>query len=503
MLLIWFCLAWLIGIVLGDWFDLPLQPTAMITSMLSVLALIWWPRRDIRMPLLLSATLLLGAIRIAWAQPVTTNQSVWRYVDHELVLEGFVEQQPDRREDRQYAVLRTDALEINGQRQTVEGLVRLHLPPLPELRYGQRLRVEGMLEQPRTGDHFDYRAYLARQGIYATMTKPKLIVLPGESGSSWQRTALRLNDRARSVGLQLVSEPHASLLLGIALGVQSTIPPDVLDIFEATGTSHILVLSGWNISIIIVGVAGLFARVGIERKRAAAISLPIIGLYVLFVGLSPSIVRAAVMGSLAVFAVLVERESEAWTSLLLACVVMTMPNPNVLWDIGFQLSALATAGLFAFARPIEGWLSRHRPFCWSALHWTIEPLTATLAASLLSLPILLFHFGRLSLIAPLANILMLPAVPYAMLFGALALLCGIVSLPFGQLAMLLAWPFLQWVLLVVQVLADVPGAYLALPAFGPWWVWGYYGVVAGVWLWSRMRRNVKLSNVKNQGIPST
>ena len=124
----------------------------------------------------------------------------------------------------------------------------------------------------------------------------------------------------------------------------------------------------------------------------------------------------------------------------------------------------------------------HRPFRWRGLRWMVEPLTATVAASLLSLPILLYHFGRLSLIAPLANVLLLPAVPYAMLFGSLAVVGGMLWLPLGQLLAFLAWPFLQWLLTVSRVLAHVPGAYTKLPPFSVWWVWGWYLLITAWYL---------------------
>lgn len=232
----------------------------------------------------------------------------------------------------------------------------------------------------------------------------------------------------------------------------------------------------------------MLTTLNVSRKRAALLSLPVIGLYVVFVGASPSVLRAALMGSLAVLAILVDRESEAWTSLLAACSAMALLDPNVLWDIGFQLSALATAGLFAFARPIETLLTRRGPLSWRGLRWAAEPLTATIAASLVSLPILLYHFGQLSLIAPLANVLMLPAVPYAMLFGSVATVAGMASLPLGQLLALLAWPCLQWLLVVSRWLALVPGAYTTLPPFAVGWVWGYYVLLILGWLWAQQRR---------------
>jgi competence protein ComEC len=480
MILVWFCVAWLLGIVLGDWLHLPTLPSAALAGALVALGGLWWQRRDVRMPLLFVATLLLGAVRIGMAQPQTTMHSVWAYAGAAVVIDGYVAQQPDRREDKQQAVLAAEQLVLDGEQHMVEGQVLLRLPPVPELRYGERLRVDGLLELPKSSDDFDYRAYLARHGIYVLMSKPKLTPLDGNRGAWWQRAALQFNDHARRTSLHLLPEPHASLLVGILLGVQSTIPSDVLDTFSATGTSHILVISGWNITIIIVGIAALLGRLGVGRKRAAALSLPLIALYVLFVGASPSVLRAAVMGSLVVFATLVDREAEAWTSLLAACSGMALLDPNVLWDIGFQLSALATAGLFAFARPIEGWLLARPPFRWHAFGWAVEPLTATLAASFLSLPIILYHFGNLSLIAPIANIVMLPSVPYAMLFGSLATLAGMVWLPLGHLVALGAWPFLHWMLLAAKWLARIPGAYTTIEPFSGWWVWGYYALCVSV-----------------------
>jgi competence protein ComEC len=488
MPLIWFCIVFLVGIVVGDWLELPALSVTLVAGGLTSIGVIWWSRPNVRVPMLLGAMCLFGAARLAFAQPVTTERSVWAYVGQKAIITGTVTQQPDRREDRQSATISAEQIELAGVSRPVDGLVLLKLPPNPELRYGQRVRLEGRLEQPQTGDDFDYRSYLARHGVYVLMTKPKLMLLPGVGGSWWQQTALGLNDRARRTALQLIAEPHASLLVGILLGVQSTIPDDVLEAFSASGTSHVLVLSGWNISVIIVGISSLLSALNMSRKRAAYCSLPLIVLYVLFVGASPSVVRAAVMGSLAVVAVLVDRESEAWTSLLVACVAMAILDPNVLWDIGFQLSALATAGLFAFARPIEKLLTQRGPLSWSFLRWTVEPLTATVAASLLSLPILLYHFGRLSLIAPLANILMLPAVPYAMLFGSLATITGMMWLALGQVVALLTWPFLAWLLVAARWLSQVPGAYTTLPPFSVWWVWGYYASLTGLWLWRQQSR---------------
>ncbi|WP_026369464.1 ComEC/Rec2 family competence protein [Kallotenue papyrolyticum] len=487
MILFLLCVALLTGIVLGDRLAVPASATGSAAAGVIALALIWWPRRELRLTLLLSAALLLGMARLALAQPSLSQNHVWTYLDQQVQLEGVIAQQPERFEERQRAVLAVERVMHAAQPRVAEGLVLLRLPPTPELAYGQRVRVQGRLELPRSNGDFDYRAYLARRRIYVVMSQPELTVLSGHGGWNWQRALLQLNQRAQQVIQRSLPEPHAALLIGILLGVQSTLPAETREAFTATGLTHILVISGWNITVIIVGVSSLLAALGLGRKQAAAASLPVIALYVCFIGFSPSVARAALMGSLVVLATLVDRESEAWTSLAVACAGMAVWDPLLLWEIGFQLSALATAGLFAFARPLDRRLARLPLLRWRGLRWAIEPLTATLAASALTLPIIVYHFGRLSLIAPLANVLILPVVPYAMLCGALATLAGLLWLPLGEALALLVWPLLDWMIGMARLLAGMPGASATLPPFGAGWVWGYYALALAGWWWRRRR----------------
>lgn len=498
MLLIWLCSAFLAGIVVGDIAAAPVEPALAGAFGAAGVAVVWRPRPIPRLALLLVVSGSLGVARIGMAAPSTTERSVWAYAGAKVAISGYVARQPDRREDKQSAVIDAEQLLFDGVARTAQGLVLLKLPPNPELRYGQRVRVYGTLELPPSEGDFDYRAYLERHGVRVLMTRPHIEALPGAAGAWWQRDLLRLNDRARATSLRLIREPHASLLVGILLGVQSTIPEEVLDAFSATGTSHILVISGWNISVIVAGVTAFLGALKLPRKRAALLCLPLIALYVLFVGASPAVLRAALMGSLGVVAVLTDRESDAWTSLLAACAAMALLDPNVLFDIGFQLSALATGGLFAFARPIERVLTARGPLTHPLFKWSVEPLTATLAASLLSLPILLFHFGNLSLVAPLANVVMLWAVPYAMLFGALAVVAGLLWLPLGQLLALGAWPFLEWLLVAAEFLAQLPWAATTVPPIAAAWVWGYYALTAWLfWRLQRRERAVRENTTKN------
>ena len=358
------------------------------------------------------------------------------------------------------------------------------LPAYPEWHYGDRLRLHGMLSTPREAERagqFDYRQYLERKRIFSLM-KPQSVqgVASGSSGP-W-RFLLDLRDRARLVLLRELPEPQASLAVGILLGLQSTIPDDVSADFSATGTSHILVISGWNISIIAAALYRLAEALRLSKRRVFWPILVAIWLYALFVGATPTVIRAAVMGTIVVVGQRLERPAHAWTTLFAACWAMTLWDPQTLWDLGFQLSALATASLFAFGKGTEALLMR-TPLRVGWLGWAREALTATLAAQVLALPLILYQFGNLSVIAPLANVVLLPVVPYAMLFGALALLAGMIYLPLGQGLALVAYLFLTWLTEGARWFARVPGAAVQLPPFPLWLLLAYYTIVIGGWLW--------------------
>jgi competence protein ComEC len=265
------------------------------------------------------------------------------------------------------------------------------------------------------------------------------------------------------------------------LGLQSTIPPDVSATFSATGTSHILVISGWNITIIATALYAVAGRLRLARNVAFWAIIGCIWVYTLFVGATATVIRAAVMGTIVVVGQRLDRPAHAWTTLLAACWAMTIWNPQTLWDLGFQLSALATASLFAYGSGTEALLLR-TPLRAGWLDWAREALTATLAAQILALPLILYHFGNLSIIAPVANVILLPMVPYAMLFGAIALFSGLVWLPLGQWLATVAYLFLTWLTDGARLFAELPWAAVQLPPFPLWLLLGYYGVVVGAWL---------------------
>lgn len=494
--------AFMLGIVAADLLHLPLPIMLGVALVAGLLAAAFWRRQRARIALLALCCAALGAARLDAAHHAATPQSIWLHNDAgQLAIQGVIVADPQRNEDGQRAIIAVEQFVDRGAVQRAEGLILAKLPPYPERRYGDRVIVRGMLtapRPPRRAGEFDYRDYLARKDIYALIEPKTITLVSANNGNPVSGWLLGVRDNARRVLLRELPEPQSSLAVGILLGLQSSIPADVYDTFSQTGTSHILVISGWNISIIGVALYAVAARFKLSQNTAFWLILGTIWLYTMFVGATPTVIRAAVMGTIVIVGKRLDRQSDAWTTLFVACWLMAIGNPQTLWDLGFQLSALATASLFAFGKQVAALLERSfLRVSW--LDWAREALTATLAAQVLALPLILYQFGNLSIVAPLANVVLLPMVPYAMLFGALSLLGGLIWLPLGQWLALPAYLFLAWLTEGARLFAGLPWAATQIPAFPLWVLLAYYALVLAA-------RYLRLSSAvprSTQAVPTT
>jgi len=379
----------------------------------------------------------LGSWRIQATDPVGASAtSVTTLVDgndHEVL--GTVVDDPRPREDRLQLVLGDLATAQDGTIRRLGDRLLVWMPRGIDAGAGDRMLVTSRIELAEDFDGFAYREFLARQGIAAIARADSAEVVSQASGAPAVLAGLRstllggLND--------LVPEPEAALGAGILLGVRSAIAPEINDAFATAGLTHVVAISGWNIAIVAALVAAAvrpLARRPGGRWTTAALAALTVGGYVLLTGASPSVVRAALMAAAMLVARLEGSRAHAASALALAALVMLLAAPPVLWDVGFQLSLLATAGLVWFGAPVERRLPR-----WPG--WIREPVALTLAAQLTTLPVILVNFERLSLVAPIANVLVVPFVPIAMLFTALASVAGVLN---GSVHVPLAGDSLAW-----------------------------------------------------------
>ncbi len=334
------------------------------------------------------------------------------------------------------------------------------LPAYPAVIPGDIVVVEGSIRPPPDSA---YGRYLARIGADGTLQARTLAVAASPSGPGHALETVR---RAAADALATVlPEPEAGLAAGILIGLRDLVDRDLATAFTTAGVSHVVAISGWNIAIVAAAVGAFAGRLG--RRRRSVVTVLAIVAYVVFAGASASVVRAGLMAGVVLLARESGRAGQAATALGWTVTLLLLADPGLVLDAGLQLSALATAGLIVWATPLTGALDRlgrgHLPA------WLTENLGVSLAAQAATLPLILASFGRLSLIAPAVNLVVVPLVAPAMAAGLLALLAGslvTVGLP-GVLGAVLAAP--AWVLLrltvgIVEAAASVPFASVALQA---------------------------------------
>lgn len=330
--------------------------------------------------------------------------------------------------------------------------------PIPGAQKGDRVWIRGQVELPENFSDFDYIGYLQRWNVFTVLKKPKVIVLQ-RAQLSWRTPLLALRE---FVIKQSKAFPQAegSLIVGMLIGQRQHIPEEVSNAFKITGLTHIVAVSGFNMTVIATACGAFVWYIGRRWSNIATIFI-VLG-FVVITGASAAVVRAAIMAVIMVVAQLLGRQYVSLYALLIVASIMVLLNPRVvIWDIGFQLSVAATFGVLIAFRLKDP--EKEDSFL-------KDLLRPTMGAIIVTAPIIALHFQTISLIAPLANLLVLPFVTWIMLFGALALL-PVIGGAFVMPAQLLT----SAVLYITQRLAQVP--YASINVHMPVWLFISYYIV--------------------------
>ncbi len=410
----------------------------------------------------------LGMIRCDIALLNAPRSEFDQYVGHSVEFVGTIVRLPQERGQVQRTLFRPDGAKSN---------VSVSVPLYPTIRYGDRLRILGVLVRPEaflsdSGRMFDYPAYLALDDVYYQMKNVRSAII-GHGEGDWLKEKL-FSIRAkflRRIGERFV-EPESALLAGLLLGEKSSLGQALEEAFRKAGVIHIVVLSGFNITII--GTAVMYLLSGLPRRISIVSGIVFIVLFTIMTGASATVVRSAVMAVAALLATFFYRTYDVPRALFLAAFLMVLFEPGVLVsDPSFQLSFLSTAGLIYLSPLIE-----------RRLMWCRETprviLTATLSTQLFVLPYLLYSMGDVSLVAILTNLAVLPTIPFTMLFGCIAVILPAAA---SLVPVSIAVALLAYIFSVVRFFADLPFAAVAIPYFPAWLMVGWYGVTGSLLFW--------------------
>ena len=458
-------LGFLVGVIIRSFWEVSFFVIAWIVSLAFVLAVFARCRQretsaaQVWFVVVAILGIALGVLRLDIA---SWNEEVPHYESHlgqQVQLSGVVIREPDLRE-------RVTQLYV----QTEQALILVSADRFIDVSYGDVVVVTGELTKPESfttdlGRTFNYPGYLKARGVSYQLRFSEVEVTGSGAGNpiiAWLLTnKLRFMYSLESV----VPEPAAGLGEGLLLGVKRALGEDLEVAFRRTGIIHIVVLSGYNVMLVVTFTLYLLAFFLKPRFRMV-FGVLAIAAFALLVGLSATVVRASIMAALLLVLQNTGHTYHLMRALVLAGLIMLIINPYLLvFDVGFQLSFLATMGLIVLA-PVMVEKFTLVP----TVIGVREFLVATIATQLFVLPILLYQIGELSIVSVLVNVLVLPMVPIAMLLtfitGIIALYLPWAALPFAYLSYL----SLTYIIFIAEFFARLPFAAVVVPAFAFWLV---------------------------------
>jgi competence protein ComEC len=491
MIAAFLAIAWLLGVAAAALTGADTAASAAAAGLLGAVSFALRPRWT---TLVLVAAGVVLVFAAGWRYDSTKPEPspIARFNDgDEVRLRAVISDEPDDRGSSRLYRLEVRESFDEGQWRPDSGGLLLRASLFPKYEYGDLIEVRGTLETPPSFDDFDYRDYLFRHGIDSLASYPEVRVLDHGRASLIRSTLMDIRTSLTEALSDVLPDPEATLATGILFGARSSIPRDLNDDMQATGTSHLVAVSGQNIVFVAAFVIAALAWI-VGRKSAAWMALAAVILYALLVGGQPSVVRAAIMGGLYVLAIALGRQNSAAIAIAHAAGVMTALDPQVVHDVSFQLSFAATLGLIVFTPHLtsafQNVMSRPPALAYfPATRMLLDIAAMTLAATAFTMPIIAINFHRVSITAPLANLFAVPAFVAVAATSALAALLALVLPVDATFLSWLAWPPSAYLIAVIRLFAGLPVASVEIRGVNVVHAIAYYAVLGAAILWLSRR----------------
>lgn len=449
-----------IGIALRTVFELSIFETLFVLVMAFACALFWRKsntaaaRSFFVAASVLQLSCALGMMRMEAAVLNEYASTLHAHVGQQMVLEGVIIAPPELREKNQHLIVETE-----------DTKVLVLADRFARFAYGDAVTVEGTISLPEAfetdiGRVFDYRGYLRARGIEYSIAYAEVTVEAHARANPVFAHLYALKDSFMGQITQYLGPPHSGLGVGLLLGVKQALGDELELAFRKAGIMHIVVLSGYNIMLVIVFVMYVLSFFFPFRIRLL-LGMLAIAAFAVLVGPTATVLRASLMASLLLLATLTGRTYAVIQALLATGLAMLLINPYLLvHDVGFQFSFIATLGLIVLSPVIE----RHARFMPEAFGLR-GFLVTTIAAQVFVTPILLYQIGEFSLVAVLVNLLVLPMVPVAMLLTFAVGVLAYVAPALAAFVAFFAHQSLAYIIGVAQWFASLPFSTITIPPF--------------------------------------
>ena len=476
--------AFALGVGLKTIFEIPAVTPIWLMVIALSFALLWRRKSEaFSAPVLLFSSLCVVSLALGIFR---TEVASWRFgvsslevkLGESVELLGTIIAEPDYKESTVHLYLETE-----------EDKILVTTDRLNQIKYGDRIIAKGKLEKPESfvtdlGRTFNYPKYLQAKGVEYKISFAEVKVVDSGFGNPIVSLLLATKRGFIKSVEQVIPTPAVGLGEGLLLGVKSSLGDNIEEDFRKTGIIHIVVLSGYNVMLVVAFIMFFFSFFLSLRGRVVA-GVASIVCFALIVGLSATVVRASIMAVLVLLAQFMGRQYDVIRALFLAGVIMLMINPFLLvYDIGFQLSFMATLGLLLIVPQFESRLAEGK-----GIFGAKEFFLATCATQIAVLPLLLYHIGQVSLIAVVVNVLVLPIVPLAMLLTFITGVIGFFSISLAGVVGYISMLSLNYILSVAHFFASLPFASVTVPEFSAIGVFILYAMMIILYLYISRKNN--------------
>ncbi len=417
-------------------------------------------------------------VRIVLYEHIHTSQIPEDWFDHKVTIIGVITEDPNRGLETTTSPL-TPFLQGEGNR-TTSSKVLIKMQNGNKVSYGDKVSVTGTIKHPEnfmtdTGREFDYVNYLKAHDIYGLMTVSHIEIISRHNKSIFVEKLFSIKKYFVGTIKNLFPKNEAGLFAGIIIGEKSLLPKEVLTDFQIAGLTHIIVLSGYNITIIALSMSTLLAYAGLGYRGRRVGAMIIIPIFLIMTGLGASSVRAGIMSLMIFFLQITTRPAHSLRIILYTAGIMIFINPRIfLHDPGFHMSFLAFIGLIYVTPVMNFYFNKNE-----SGSFLKKLIIETTSVQIFVLPYILWMSGRVSLLLIVSNILTVPMVPIIMGTGFVVTIIGMIVYPLGAM---LAAPIkfgLTYIIWIAHGVASIETATFIIPRFGVWVMIGVYVLIVG------------------------
>lgn len=482
-------IAYIIGIIAASYFSL--KQWVLLLVIFSASAFIWYSR--FKSQLLMKLGLVIILIAFGWLNalmhsniPSANDISMFRNMGTVEIC-GIVWDEPVADEMQTTLDLKASSVVVDGTSHDVSGILRVVIRYSQDhsqdfayvLNFGDVLRITAPIYIPNVPSNpgqFDYCTYLGRQGIHSITyiyTETNIQVIGKARMPLWKTIRIHMLNYVRHCIDSSLSYPYNALLQSLLLGQRHLLPDDIVKAFEQAGILHVLAVSGLHVGFAGLMLYWLVTKCGVERKKSAAISLVGILLYAFIAGFRTSVVRATIMTGTMFLGIILDKERDSLNSLALSAFLICIPSPYSIFDVGFQLSFLAVFGILQLL-PLINTIIPFIP------KWLRNPISLSLSASLVTLPISAVHFNTIHPLGFVANIICVPVAGLCVKLGFILVCLGAISIYPARLVGFVVTIVLRILLALAKIFSCMPGSMVYVGTPSLWFILLYYALL--LWL---------------------